>query len=306
MSYCPGVVPALAALVHLFSAEGEEILIQPPVYQAFASTIKAWGRRVLASPLRETAGRYTVDFDDFTRALRRRPAFFILCSPHNPVGRVWTREELAEMARLCREHGVRLVADEIHSDLVFRGHVHLPAACLPEMSGNGLVTCLSATKTFNLAGLQASVAVFAAADDQSRFEAWWRKLGVDRNNCFGLEAVEAALRDGAEWLDQLLDYLEGNFQFIRDYCARHIPAVKPNLPEGTYLVWLDCRGLGLTEADLPGFLARRAGLGLNNGAAFGTGGAGFMRLNAACPRSVLRRAMEQLRSAADTLKGSEQ
>jgi cystathionine beta-lyase len=186
--------------------------------------------------------------------------------------------------------------------LIFRGHVHIPTASLPELSGAGVITCLSATKTFNLAGLQSSATVFSDAADQARFEAWWRKLDIHRNNCFGLVAVEAAFRHGAEWLDQLLEYLEGNFRFLRDYCAHHIPAVKPNLPEGTYLVWLDCRGLGLTGADLPRFMARKAGLGLGEGATFGPGGEGFMRLNAACPRSVLRQALERLQLATAELK----
>ncbi|KXS56835.1 MAG: cystathionine beta-lyase [Candidatus Adiutrix intracellularis] len=297
MSFCPGVVPALAALIQQFSEPGDEIMIQTPGYPEFDEVIRAWGRKTLAVPLAEDRGRYTVDFGKMAETLKRRPSFFILCSPHNPVGRVWTSEELTEMLRFCLEAGVLLISDEIHSDLVFKGYRHIPTASLSPEAAEITITCLSTTKTFNLAGLQASTTVFPNYKYKERFDYWWRNMDIHRNNCFSLVAMEAALRHGEEWLTQLLSYLEGNLDFIRDYCAKNILQIKPNRPEGTYLVWLDCRALGLNDTKLSQFMVKKAGLGLNNGLAFGLGGEGFMRLNAACPRSLLAQALAQLKAA---------
>ena len=299
MAFSPGVVPTLSALVELYSKPGDPILIQPPVYPEFASAITKRGRRPLEAPLKVEDGRYTADLEAFEAALAQRPALFILCSPHNPVGRVWTREELGAMCGLCAAHGVRVVSDEIHSDLLLWGNRHIPTATLSPETAGQVITCLSGTKTFNLAGLQASTTVFPNREELERFNEFWRRLDISRNNCFSLVAMEAAFRGGDEWLDQLLPYLEENMQFVRDYCAAYIPQVRPNLPEATYLMWLDCRGLGLPDGELAEFMVRRAGLGLNPGVSFGSGGEGFMRLNAACPRSVLERALGQLRAAAD-------
>jgi Bifunctional PLP-dependent enzyme with beta-cystathionase and maltose regulon repressor activities len=302
VSFSTGVVPALSAIVHQFSNPGDKILIQTPVYPEFEDSIRAWNRELLVNSLVEKDGVYTVDFEGFEQALHQRPKFFILCSPHNPVGRVWTREELLQMCQLCVKHGVRIVSDEIHSDLLLWGNKHIPTTTLSQEIAASTITCISGTKTFNLAGLQASTTVFPNAADKELFDKFWRNLDILRNNCFSLVAMEAAFRHGEEWLTQLLTYLEGNIRFIHDTCAQRIPRIKANIPESTYLIWLDCRGLGMSDAALAEFMVKKAQLGMNSGASFGKGGEGYMRLNAACPRSVLEQAMEQLAAAVNGLK----
>jgi cystathionine beta-lyase len=292
-SFSPGVIPALSAIIHQFTQADDRLLIQTPVYQEFEDSVTAWNRRLVVSPLLETGGHYTVDFANFETALAQKPAFFILCSPHNPVGRVWKQEELARMAGLCLRYGVRIISDEIHSDLVLWGGTHIPTATLSAEVAANTITLISGTKTFNLAGLQAATVVFPNKADKILFEQFWRNLDMTRNSCFSVVAMEAAFLHGEEWLGQLLRYLEGNINFIHDYCAKNIPAIKPNKPEATYLVWLDCRALGLSDTALARFMVE-AGLGMNSGASYGSGGEGYMRLNAACPRTTLEEALEKL------------
>ncbi len=296
-SFCVGVVPALAALVYQFSEPGDKVLIQTPVYAEFAHVITAWNRTLVTNRLVESGGVYGIDFTAFEQALKAGPKLFILCSPHNPVGRVWRRDELEGMAELCGKYGVRIISDEIHSDLILWGNRHLPAALISEEFAAQAITCVSGTKTFNLAGLQAGAVIFGNRGDKERFDRFWNNMDLYNNNTFSVVAMEAAFRDGGEWLDQLLRYLEGNITFARDYCAQHIPPIRPNRPEATYLLWLDCRALGLDDKELAEFFVQKAGLGLSRGKGFGEGGEGFMRMNVACPRSVLATALERLREA---------
>ena len=300
MSWSLGVVPALSSIVKLFSAESDKVLIQTPVYMEFYDVVETWSREVVENPLVEKDGKWSVDFDDFAAKVKQCK-IFLLCNPQNPVGRVWEPEELRKMAELCLESGTLLVSDEIHSDLIFHGKRHTPAASLsPEIAAN-TITCLSATKTFNLAGLQASTTVFPNKEMKRVFEEFWGRMDISRNNAFSCVAMEAAYREGEEWLEQLLSYISGNFDYIRDFCEKNIPQIKPNLPDATYLMWLDCRELGMTNGELRDFFIHKAGLGLNEGDAFGRSLSGFMRLNAACPRSTLEKAMHQLKEAVDHL-----
>ena len=300
MSWSLGVVPALASLVKLFSGENDKVLIQTPVYSEFYDVTEAWGREVVESPLVEKDGQWHVDFDDFARKVRQC-RIFLLCNPQNPVGRVWEPEELRKMAELCVESGTLLISDEIHSDLIYHGKRHTPTASLsPRIAGN-TITCVSATKTFNLAGLQASTTIFPNLEMKRAFDEFWGRMDIRRNNAFSSVAMEAAYREGEEWLEQLLSYISGNFDYICDFCARYIPQIKPNRPDATYLMWLDCRGLGMTNEQLRDFFITRAKLGLNEGYTFGRSLSGFMRLNAACPPPVLEQAMRQLKEAVDSL-----
>lgn len=300
MSWSLGVVPSLSSIVRLFSGDGDKILIQTPVYSEFYDVAEAWGREVVENPLVETDGKWSVDFDDFAEKVKQC-RIFLLCNPQNPVGRVWEPEELRKMAELCVENGTLLVSDEIHSDLIFHGKRHTPTASLsPEIAAN-TITCVSATKTFNLAGLQASTTIFPNRDMKRAFEEFWGRMDIRRNNAFSCVAMEAAYREGEEWLDQLLPYISGNFDYICDFCAKNIPQIKPNRPDATYLMWLDCRALGMTNEELRDFFIHKAKLGLNEGYTFGHSLAGFMRLNAACPRSTLEKAMRQLKAAVDSL-----
>ena len=300
VSWSLGVVPALSMLVKLFTPEGSKVLIQTPVYGEFYDVTEAWNRTVVENQLVEKDGKWTVDWEDFEAKLPQ-VSMFLLCSPHNPLGIVWTREELTRMTDLCRKYGVLMVSDEIHSDLIFHGKTHIPTASLSEQVASEVISCISGTKTFNLAGLQASTTVFPNMRMKELYDKAWMNMDIHRNNAFSLTAMEAAFNEGEEWLDQLLEYIDGNFNFIRDYCAAHIPQIKPNLPDATYLVWLDCRELGMTNEELRHFMIEKAGLGLNEGWSFGRSLNGFMRLNAACSRKVLEQAMKQLEEAVKVL-----
>ena len=283
ISFNLGVVPALSSMVYVFTEPGDKVLIQTPVYSEFYDVTESWGREVV---------------ENFEEKAKEAKVFF-LCSPHNPLGIVWTREELERMCHICIANNVLIVSDEIHSDLVFHGKKHIPTATLsPEIAAH-VISCISGTKTFNLAGLQASATIFPNQELKARFDKFWFNLDIHRNNAFSTIAMEVAFNEGEEWLEQLLGYIGGNFEFIKDYCAANIPQVKPNVPDATYLVWLDCRGLGMGNEELRDFMIRKAGLGLNEGWSFGRSLSGFMRLNAACPRPVLEKAMEQLKHAVD-------
>ena len=300
MSWSLGVVPSLSAIVRLFSKDGDKVLIQTPVYSEFYDVAEAWGRTVVENRLVEENGVWRIDFADFAAKVKQC-SIFLLCSPHNPLGLVWDPADLKKMAELCIENGTLLVSDEIHSDLIFHGKRHTPTAALsPEIAGS-TITCVSATKTFNLAGLQASTTIFPNAEMKAAFDKFWGRMDIHRNNAFSSVAVEAAYREGEEWLEQLLPYISGNFDYVRDYCAKYIPRIHPNCPDATYLMWLDCRELGMNNEELRDFFIRKSGLGLNEGYTFGRSLSGYMRLNAACPRSILEQAMRQLKAAVDSL-----
>lgn len=297
MSWSLGVVQMLSACVYLFSPEGGSVLILTPVYSEFYDMTEVWNRQVVESQLVEQDGVWTLDWADFEEKLRRCD-LFLLCNPHNPLGIVWKPEELERMAALCEKHHVRLVSDEIHSDLIFHGKRHTPTA---KVAAN-VITGISGTKTFNLAGLQASAVVFPDAHTKEVYDHFWQRMDIQRNNAFSLTAMEAAFTYGDEWLDQLLPYLSANFDYIRDYCAANIPEIKPNVPDATYLVWLDCRALGMSNRELHDFMIQKARLGLNDGCDYGRSLNGFMRLNAACPRCVLEEAMSRLEAAVKALR----
>ncbi len=300
MSWSLGVVQTISACVKLFTPEGGSVLIQTPVYSEFYDMTEAWGRKVVECPFVERDGRWSVDWTDFEEKLTQVD-LFLLCSPHNPLGIVWEEADLRRMMELCLKHHVLVVSDEIHSDLIFHGKRHIPTATLsPEIAAN-VITGISGTKTFNLAGLQASTVVFPDAHKKAVFDHYWQCMDIHRNNAFSLTAMEAAFTGGEEWLEQLLPYLSDNFDFVVDYCQKYIPKIKTYAPDATYLMWLDCRPLGLDNQALHDFMIQKAKLGLNDGCSFGRQLQGFMRLNAACPRSVLAQAVDQLRAAVDAL-----
>ena len=300
MSFSLGVVQSISAMVRLFTPEGGSVLIQPPVYSEFYDMTEASGRKVVENHFVERDGKWEMDWADFEAKLEQSD-LFLLCNPHNPLGIVWTPEELRRMAELCMKHHVVMFSDEIHSDLIFHGKKHTPTATLSPEIARYVVTGISGTKNFNLAGLQASTVVFPNRHMKEVFDQYWMRMDIHRNNAFSLIAMEAAFNQGEEWLEQLLPYLSANFDYVVDYCAKHIPKIKTYAPDATYLMWLDCRGLGLDNEALRKFMIEKAGLGLNEGWTFSRSLDGFMRLNAACPRSVLERAMAQLEQAVNAL-----
>ncbi|MBU5438381.1 pyridoxal phosphate-dependent aminotransferase [Tissierella sp. MSJ-40] len=300
MSWSLGVVPAMSAIVKIFSHTGDKILIQTPVYSEFYDVTEAWKRVVVENQLVEKNGKWYIDFEDFEKKAKECK-IFLLCNPHNPLGIVWEQEELKRMAEICIANDVLLVSDEIHSDLIFHGKKHTPTATLSKKIAEKVITCVSATKTFNLAGLQASTTIFPDEQMKQKFDSFWMNMDIHRNNAFSSVAMEAAYNEGEEWLTQLLAYVSENFDFIKKYFDENIPKIKPNVPDATYLVWLDCRELGMSNEELRDFMIQKAGLGLNEGCSFGRSLSGYMRLNAACPRPVLEQALKQLKEAVDKL-----
>ena len=296
-SYALGVIPAIGSMIQYMTKPGDKVLIQSPVYGDFYDITRDNNREIVECPFREEGDSWVMDFTLFEEKVKDC-AMFLLCNPHNPLGRVWTRQELESMVEICRRHNVIIISDEIHSDLVF-GKGHIPTASLSPEAAAYVITCISGTKTFNMAGLQASTTVFPTVEQKQAFDRFWRNLEIHRNNAFSLIAMETAFREGEEWLEQLKEYLMGNFHFVKDYIDANIPGIKTSIPEATYLMWLDCRGLGMSQEDLVSFMINEAGLGLSNGRGFGLDG--FMRLNAACARSVLEQAMKQLEDAVKSL-----
>lgn len=289
-----GVVPSIALIMKEMVADGDKIIIQPPVYGPFASVPINYQRQLVENPLIEVDGYYSIDFDGF-EALAKLPdvKWFILCNPHNPVGRVWKQDELAKLAAICVTHNLRIISDEIWRDLVYAGHRHTPFASISPEVADLTITMFSATKSFNLAGLQASYVHITRSEDRERFMAALRRTDLTLPNAFAVDAVEAAFDGGEPWLIEVLDYIEGNMVFLEDWFKDKMPQVKFHKPEATYLAWIDFRGLNLSQSELMKRLLD-AGIALNDGAWFGKAGTGFARLNAACPRSILVEALKRM------------
>ena len=301
-----GVVYAINTAIRALTEPGDAVLIQPPVYHPFFSAVKNNGRTLAESPLVCENGRYAIDFADFERKLvERQVKLFILCSPHNPVGRVWTEEELRRIGALCKKHGVLVISDEIHCDFTYDGHPHHTFLTVnPELAGQTVI-CTAPSKTFNLAGLQASNIWIPDEDLRRRFQAEMEREGASGPNVLGMAACRAAYACGGEWLDQCLAYLQGNAAFVRDHLSKRIPQVRLTEAEGTYFAWLDFTALGLDREALNDFLVHKAKIWLNSGHIFGAGGEGFQRMVLACPRSTLQRALEQLEQAVRELNGQQ-
>lgn len=297
----PGIVPALNFIVRAFSRPGDPVIVQPPVYHPFYYAIENNGRRVVRNPLRFDGRRYTMDLDDLRAKIDAPGRLLILCSPHNPTGRVWTREELEALGRIAVERDLLVVSDEIHHDLVYGGRRHHVFAALSPELARRTVTCVAPSKTFNIAGLATAAVVAADPDLRKRFEDESERSGFDLGNALGIVAFEAAYAHGDGWLDELLPYLEGNIEVLESFLAERLPAVKLVRPEGTYLALLDCRGLGIGPDALSDFFLERARVYFSDGRIFGEEAAGFVRVNFGCPRSVLREALERIERAVKAL-----
>ncbi len=291
----PGVVYAIACAIRAFTEPGDAVIIQQPVYYPFEGTIKANSRKVVNSQLVYRDGRYEIDFEDFEKKIADNDVkLFLLCSPHNPVGRVWTRQELTRLADICREHDVYIFADEIHSDFVYKGHQHVSFMTLGDQYYSKLIVGTSASKTFNLAGLQ--IANIFTPDEKvgSAFRAVNDANGYSQPNVLGMVATKSVYENGEQWLDELLEYLAGNRDYVRNFLAEKLPKVKMVEPEGTYLIWLDFSGITQDKDELKEIIEDKARLWLDPGIIFGRETALFERVNIACPRAILEQAMEQL------------
>jgi cystathionine beta-lyase len=294
----PGIVPAIHFAVQTYTKEGEGVLIQRPVYNPFTDAVLNNGRKLINSPLVVRGDAYEMDFEDFEKKIvNNEVKLFILCSPHNPVGRVWTREELTTIGDICVKHNVLVVADEIHHDLVFKGKRHIPFASLGSKYSNICITCTAPSKTFNLAGLQISNIIIENKEILKRLNSYLESIALTMSNVFGIIGSEAAYNTGEEWLEELIDYIEANKKLVQKFMVEKLPNIKVIDSDATYLLWIDFRGLGLEQAELDKFLAEEAKLWLNAGYIYGEEGFGFERLNLACPRSILEKGLKQLEGA---------
>jgi cystathionine beta-lyase len=301
--FSPGVVPAINFAVNAFSSPGDRILINTPVYHPFMYAVNNHERTLVKSSLVNSGDSYyTIDFDDFEKKLAGGVKMYIMCSPHNPVGRVWTLDELKKIGELCLKYNVLIISDEIHSDLVFKPNRHIYFASISEEFANQTVTFIAPSKTFNVAGLSSSVVYSDNPVLLGKFRKYVNRLGISAGTIFGDIALEAAYTHGDEWLSQLLDYLGANCEYVVDYLAKHIPQIKTRKPEGTYLMWLDCSALNMTSAQIHEFMVSKAGIAVNPGNMFGDEGELFVRLNVATQRAILEQALDNLRNAVEQIK----
>ncbi len=286
--YTSGVVPAVSAVIKALTVPGDKVIVQTPVYNCFFSSIRNNGCEIVSNPLRRTADTYEMDFDALERcAADPRAKVMLLCNPHNPAGRVWTPDELTRLGNICLRNGVTVVADEIHCELVYQGFKYTPFASLSDAFLHRSVTCVSPSKAFNIAGLQIANIVAFDNDLRSRIDKAININEVCDVNPFGVAATIAAYNEGEEWLNQLVDYLHGNYEAMAEFCRRELPEFPITRLEGTYLVWMDCSSLGMPSDALEHALLEDARLWLNAGTMYGAEGEGYMRWNIACPRSVM-------------------
>jgi cystathionine beta-lyase len=299
LQFSPGVLCTMSFLIQALTNPSDHILIQEPVYPPFKQKIMENQRIALSSPLQiDERGYYHIDFKDFEQQLyMQRPKLFILCNPHNPVGRVWTKEELTTLGELCLKYHVKVISDEIHSDLVFWPHKHVPFASISESFSQNSITLSAPSKTFNLAGLQTSFSICPNLEIRKQLRKSLDLFELSRNNSFNLVATQAAYEHGQAWLDELLIYLKANADYVSNFFNEHLMDIRVSPLEGTYLVWLDMRGLGLTEVELETRLIKTAKVALLKGSLFGQNGTGFFRMNIACPRSLLEEALNRMLKA---------
>lgn len=301
LTFIPGIVRGIGMAINVFSRPGDKVIVQPPVYHPFFLVPEGNGRRVVYNPLVERPdGLYDMDFDNLERVADDDCKILILSNPHNPAGIVWPKETLRRLARFCHERGILVISDEIHSDMALRGHRHHPFPTVSEEAAACSITFGAPSKTFNIAGIVSSYAVVPDADIRNRFYGWLTANEFNDPPLFSPIATVAAFTKGEEWRRQMLEYVEGNIDFVIDFCRREMPAIRPVRPQASFLVWLDCRALELPHDSLIELFVGKAGLALNDGAMFGPGGDGFMRLNVGTPRAVLEKALRALADAIAT------
>lgn len=289
----PGVVPSLFAAVQAFAKEGEGVIVQPPVYFPFFSAVTTNNRKLILNPLREVDGRYEMDFSHLESCAQQGAKLLILCTPHNPVGRVWSERELQEVLRIARKYDLTILSDDIHADLVYSESTHIMLGRLAQL-GDKIITTIAPNKTFNIPGLGLSALVIPDAAQRKAMKQIFESLHVGNSNPFSVVAFEAAYREGDEWLNALMHYLEATRDYVADYLQKNIPKIRMVKPEATYLLWLDCRELGMTDPQLRDFFIKQCKVGMNPGTVFGEVGSGFMRMNIGTARENIRIALESI------------
>jgi cystathionine beta-lyase len=300
LSFSIGVVPALATSIQAFTSPGNKVIVQTPVYYPFFQLVEKNNRELVLNPLQLTNGKYEMDFADLKEKIKGAK-LLLLCNPHNPGGRVWSKEELTKLGELCLEHNVIVVSDEIHSDLVFSGSRHTPFASISEEFAQNSVTCIAPTKTFNLAGLQSAISIIPNRTLKKQFDNVQQRQGFFTLNTFAVIGTEAAYRHGEQWLNRLLKYIEENVEFTCSFIEKHLPKLKVMKPEATYLVWMDCRKLQKSDLELKQLLLQKGRIAVEPGNKFGEDGSGFIRLNVACTRETLQEALKRLATALGSL-----
>jgi cystathionine beta-lyase len=298
ITFVPGVVKGIAFAIDAFTRKNDKIIIQPPVYHPFRIVPESLGREVINNPLLFDNGRYSIDFDGLRRIVAENECkILLLCSPHNPAGRVWHEDELKQLAEICYDNNILVISDEIHSDLTLPGYRHRPFATVSEKARKNSITLMAPSKTFNIAGIVSSFAVTHNPEIRKQYLGYLSPRELDQPTIHALVATEAAYREGREWLDEAIAYIQKNITFVESFLKEHIPQIKVIRPEATFLLWLDCRELHLTQKELVYLFVHKAGLALNNGTIFGKEGEGFMRLNVGTTLSTLEKALDKLRKA---------
>lgn len=299
ISFIPGVVPGISVATNEFTEEDDEILIQPPVYHPFYRVARNNNRNIVENQLIFDGEKYKMDFKDMKDKITEKTKLAVLCSPHNPVGRVWEKKELEEFGKICTDNDIIIVSDEIHSDLILKEYSHTPTATVNDQMMKNTITFMAPSKTFNIPGLFASVAIIPNDDIRARFNERLEKWEITHANTFSVAGFTAAYSHGENWLSQTLDYIEDNIDFAVEFINENIEGVKTYKPEGTYLMWLDFNGTGKSSEELEKLLLNKGKIMLNNGEMFGPGGKGFFRLNVGCPRSVLEDGLERIKLAVE-------
>lgn len=301
LMFSPAVITSISLLIQNLTQKNDKIMIQEPVYSPFHNIVELNERDLVISPLiKLDDGSYIMDYEDIEAKIKD-VKIFILCNPHNPVGRVWTREELTRLGQICLKHNVIVISDEIHSDIILKNHKHTPFASISKEFCKNTITCMAPTKTFNLAGLQSSFLVMSNPYYYEVMDRAFSTLDIKRNNAFSLVATEAAYNYGEDWLDELIKYIEDNVDFAIEYIKTNIPKLKVKKPEGTYLLWVDFNGLNVDEKDLKDALTNKGRVALSSGSSFGIGGGGYYRINLACPRAMVLEALKRIEFAINSL-----
>ena len=294
LTYIPGIVKGIGMAINVFVKEDEKVIIQPPVYHPFRLTPEGNGRKVVYNPLKEVNGTYEMDFEQLAEGVDDKCRLLILSNPHNPAGVCWPKETLQRLAHFCFEHNIIVISDEIHADMALFGNKHIPFASVSDEAAQISITFGAPSKTFNIAGIVSSYAIVPNDSLRRRFYTWLEANELNDPPLFSPIATIAAYTRGEDYRQQMLRYIEDNIRFVENYCREHLPKIKPWRPQASFLVWIDCRDLGLSHDALVDLFVNRAHLALNDGAMFGIGGSGFMRLNVGAPRAVLRQALDQL------------